>query len=284
MKTRIASTIGALAVWVALTHPAQALMIAGWDFSQWYGDGTLSTDGVNPANTLSANYSYFDPTFNAGAESADFGTLYFDGQHGSSNVAVDFTGTEDIVPTAIDGGSLPVNLDAPVVGGGSNPFDSHAILDSEGQTFSNLLAMKANDLVSLVFEADMTSIPQFGTNWNLSFGGQTTSGTSTVGVEWSSTGLAGSYVSYGVYNLTDVATTFNINLALAAAEKAFVRLTMTPGAGTDARIDNVAINAQVQTGTVPALSSWGTAILALAVLCGGALLQPRWLTDAAGRH
>src|SRR5262245_1029525 len=50
-----------------LAAPAGATGIAGWDFSQYLGTSLLSTDGATFTNTLSANYSQLDPTFNAGA-------------------------------------------------------------------------------------------------------------------------------------------------------------------------------------------------------------------------
>ena len=62
-----------------LAAPAGASGIAGWDFSQYFGDGILSTDGTTFTNTLPANYSNLDPSFNAGAGSAAFGTMFMNG-------------------------------------------------------------------------------------------------------------------------------------------------------------------------------------------------------------
>jgi hypothetical protein len=71
----------------AFAGSAHAEMIAGWDFSQYVGDASLVKDfSFVPSNTLNSNYSDLDPTFGAGAESAAFGNLYFDGTHGSTFV------------------------------------------------------------------------------------------------------------------------------------------------------------------------------------------------------
>src|SRR5258707_9305890 len=105
MRTR--ALIGLIAsVSALLSAPAGATGIAGWDFSQYFGDGLLSTDGVTFTNTLSANYSNLDPTFNAGAESAAFGTMFMNGSFGSTNVNAG-SGTEQFLPTT---GSLASNL------------------------------------------------------------------------------------------------------------------------------------------------------------------------------
>ena len=67
-----------------LAGSAQGSVVAAFDFSQYLGPGANTIDGVNLASQVPANYSDFDPTFGAGAESAAFGTLYLDGTNGSS--------------------------------------------------------------------------------------------------------------------------------------------------------------------------------------------------------
>src|SRR5262245_54734675 len=115
--------------------PARAVTVAGWDFSQYFGDGLLSTDGVTGADTLSSNYSAFDPTFGAGVESSAYGTMYVNGQFGSTDVDP-FAPTPNVVPTM---GSLTANLTAPLVGrpiGSAVPFDTFSVLLTEGQIFA----------------------------------------------------------------------------------------------------------------------------------------------------
>jgi hypothetical protein len=144
MKARllaIASTILSIAVSASIAGSAQAYLVAGWDFSQYFNDGLLSIDGATYQNTLSANYSDLDPTFGAGAESAAFGTLYFNGSFGSTSVSPTGNLTEEFLPTA---GSLTSNLDA---GGIADAFTVSvgrrpALLQPDG--------MVARDSVSVV--------------------------------------------------------------------------------------------------------------------------------------
>ena len=56
MKIRsLLSSISLVAIAAFVSAPAQATMVAGWDFSQYLGDGALIVDGANLTNTLSAN-------------------------------------------------------------------------------------------------------------------------------------------------------------------------------------------------------------------------------------
>lgn len=238
MRKRIFAPILSIVVSAFVAGPAGATMVAGWDFSQYFNEGLLSIDGATFTDTLDANYSNLDSTFNAGAESAAFGTMFMDGSFGSTDVVENQAGAA-FVPTS---GSLTSNLNAPVVGGGLNPFDSFTILEDEGQEFTNLLSMTAQDIVSVVFEADLTTVPEFGTDWSISFGGQTFSGASNVGIEFSTDGAT--YASFGSVTLDTTDAPFTVALSAEAADTAFVRLSFNPAEGQP-KIDNVAINANV---------------------------------------
>jgi hypothetical protein len=242
MSTRtpaIAWSIGLAVVTALVGSPAQAYMVAGWDFSQYLGPGFLSIDGVNPATTLPANYSNLDPTNNCGAESAAFGRLYYDGQFGSSVVVVDGTGTEAFVPV---GGSLTSNLDAPVQGLGDNPFDSFSLLTLEGQMFANLLGTTAQirGPLAIVFKADLTSVPETGENWSVSFGAKTLGGNTAIGVQFSSDGT--SYANAGSVNIDSVDTRYSVNLSPDPSELGFVRFNFNAAGEVLPIIDNVAIH------------------------------------------
>jgi hypothetical protein len=200
----------------------------------------LTTDGGTFVNTLDANYSDLDPN-GAGAESADFGRMLMDGTSGSTNVDPN-PGTPGpaFIPVT---DSLASNLGAPAVAGS---FDSHTILFDEGQPFQNFLSMSATQAVSVVFVADLTDDPnnQSGEDWVLTFGGRTFSGSSSVGIAFSTDGT--SYSSLGSVNLTATDAPFSVNLGAGPSTTAFVRLTFAaPGAGqvNQAIIDNLALNA-----------------------------------------
>jgi len=239
MKTQfLKTTLGSLALSLAISAPAQAVMIAGWDFSQYVSNGELSIDGATYTNVLSANYSNLDLTFGAGAESAAFGALFFDGSFGSTNVDP-ASGTAALTPAS---NSLASNINAPVVGGGLNPFDSFEVLQSEGQFAANPLSLQIQNAVSFVFAAYTNTIPGLGSDWSVSFGGQTGSGTSTVGIEFSTDGIT--YVSAGSSTLTSIDSTFTMSLGGLASEAAFIRFSVNPTGGAT-RIDNVAINGTI---------------------------------------
>jgi hypothetical protein len=236
MKTRLATSLAALALMASIGTSAHATMIAGWDFSQYAGDGFMSTDGGGTfTNTLDANYSDLDPTFGAGAESAAFGTMYADGSFGSTNVPAG-SGTEQFLPSAALGGSLVSNLTAP----GGVDFDSLTVLASEGQLSTESLAMIAAAQSVVVFEADLLSVPLIGSDWSVSFAGRMSAGGSSVGIEFSSDGLL--FTPFGSVNLTTVDTLFNVPLAPTTTNTAYVRLTFNPSGANQPLIDNVALN------------------------------------------
>jgi hypothetical protein len=255
---RIALIVSVVAATAAA--PAQASLIAGWDFSQWLAAGALTTDGSNGANTLSANYSSLDPTNNAGNESAAFGILLFDGSSGSTEVTPDGTGTEAFVPSP---GSLVSNLNG--TGNPSVPFDSEAVLTFENpNAFYNLLSMTAQSVVSVVFKADLSSIQgALGEDWEIVFGGLTFDQTASVGVEYSTNGT--SYTSAGTANLTTTDTPYSFDLSNAGSSNMlFVRLNFTNAGPTNLpAIDNVAINA-----TTSIVPEPGTALLLVSGLAG----------------
>jgi hypothetical protein len=251
-----------------LAGSAQAATIAGWDFSQYLsGGGFLSIDGVTLTNTLDANYSNLDPTFNLGPDSGVFGTMYINGQFGSTEVTPVGDLSEPFLPIA---GSLASNLTAPVTGIGTNPFDSLNELGIEGQLFQEFMSMSVFGPVSVVFEADLTSVPEVGENWFFSFGAKTlvTGAVASGLVEFSLDGV--NYASVGSVNLNNTDTPYSLALTPATLDRAFVRVTFTSGSGQPL-IDNVAIQATLAT-VVP---EPGTALLLGAGLVGLALAGRR---------
>jgi hypothetical protein len=111
--------------------------------------------------------------------------------------------------------------------------------------------MAAYSTVSVVFEANLTTVPQTGSNWSLSFGAQILPGTnnSAITVEFSTDGIA--WNSVGSANVSAVDTAFTFALATSQSDRAFVRLGFQPGAS----IDNVAILADLTTVPEPAVAS-----------------------------
>ena len=246
-------------------QPAQADLIAGFDFSQYFSDGFLTTDAQTFTNRLSANYSDLDPTNNAGAESAQFGTLFFDGSFGSDNLLADGSGTEPLVPTAAAGGSLLSNLNLPGNGLG-NPFDSFTVLASEGQQFTQSLALTARDLVSVVFAADLSSTNLVGSDFVLDFAARTFTGTGQIGIEFSSNGT--DFFSVGTVAIDPNDTPFSVSLGGSALSQAFVRVTLGDPAGGQPLLDNVGISAslveQVPEPSTAALLLFGLGAVAFA--------------------
>jgi hypothetical protein len=257
MKMRF--VMAAIAASALSAGSAHAGMIAGWDFSQYLGAGVLSTDGATGANTLDANYSNLDPTFGAGAESAQYGTMYIDGQFGSTNVDP-FGAVQEFLPTS---DSLVSNLNAGVPGGGQ-PFDSASTLISEGQAFANVLSMTAPGAASVVFEADLGGRPLQATDWLMTLGGKTFSGVAVVNVQISIDGV--NYASAGNISLDTNDKPFTVSFAGVTASTIYAKLIFAAGAG-QAIIDNVAISAT----TTPVPEPASFVLLGVGLAFAGAL-------------
>ena len=242
MKSKMLLTL-TVALSTMLAGSARADLIAGWDFSQWAGDGFPSIDGATFTDVLTSNYSSLDPTFGAGIESAAFGTMYMNGQFGSTAQPLD--GTDSFTPSQPLGGSLASNCVT------LGPCDNFGPLASEGgQMFTELISMTAAGTPSVVFEANMESVPEFGVDWSLSLGGKTFGAVPglngiDVTVEFSVDGI--NFANVGAFTITSVDTPFTVGLGPDATNRAFVRLNFVtePTGLNQALIDNVAISATI---------------------------------------
>jgi hypothetical protein len=263
-----------LAIPGAASAQSSDVFVAGWDFSQYIGPNTPSTDCATLSTSLPANYSDFDPTFGAGLESAAFGTMYNDGSNGSTDsitAMVPFTPNSTAITANID---VPDN-EMPV---GDVPFNSLVIQDLEipgrcaVHTEVSLINLAAH---MVVFEADLSSLAPAakpsGTEWFVSFGGRTAqSGTVDVDIDFAAG--AGSYAFVDTVTFTSSEQRFEVPLGSSPEDNVFVRLVFpTPaGSGQEAIFDNVAI-------TLPEPASGGAAAALVTLL---ALARARRLRSA----
>lgn len=234
---RIRHLVAALAVTALFGGTAQAAVIAGWDFSQYAFAGNLFFDdeaGADypGANTLGANYSNLVVN-NVGPAAAAYGSLSFNGSNGSSSVTPVGDASEVFLPVA---GSLAGNA----LGIAPNPFDSHVLLGAAGQDATNFLAMAATGIVKVVFAADLSSDPQQGMNWTLSFGAKTFAGNSEILIEYS-TDNGANWLTAPAAQLSTDDTPYTRALASATADRLLVRFNLLG----DQVIDNVAISADL---------------------------------------
>ena len=141
--------------------------------------------------------------------------MFLNGQFGSTD-----TNFGDFIPSAANPNSLSSNLGAP---GGVN-FDSGVVLQNEGQIAFNLLTMTALSASTVVFEADLSSVPEIGSAWTVTFAGRTSTGTSIVQVQLSLDGVNFSVAQQA--NLTTNDTPYTFAFAAGTSEKAYVRLAL----------------------------------------------------------
>jgi len=271
--------VAAIAVFAAslsIAGPVQAAFIAGWDFTQYAGAGSvqISEDSGTfepiTRDTLKANYSDFDDSFGAGGASQPFGTMWMNGTNGSTDVDAD---NSIFLPTT---GSLTPNLSTPgdnEVPVGDVAFDASVgvlqvgagnYLAGTGQDYRNVLSMRALGDVSVVFEANLSALgPLFqAENWSLSFAGISSTATSDVTIEFSTDGI--SYAALVSANLTTSAAAFTRAVIGNPGDNIFFRLGFTStGANPIPRIDNVTISGDVSQVPEP-----GTASLLLLGLAG----------------
>jgi PEP-CTERM motif len=231
---RIKHLVAAAAVSASLAMSAQAAVISGWDFSQYTsGGGVLSLDGnfTNFINTLGANYSNQDQSFNAGPDSSAYGTMYINGQFGSTNINPDPAAADDrFLPTP---GSLVSNI-----GGISpNPFDSLTIQLNQGALEANLASMLSGGAVSVVFSATPTG--SLADTWSVSFGARATNG-GTIQVQFSTDGTT--YATVGTATLTAGDTLYTFALAAGQSAAGYVKLDFSQAGQF---LDNIAISANL---------------------------------------
>lgn len=227
MRTALAITTTVL-LSALLAGSAWAENVAGWDFSQYSRDGDSS-------GSVSANYSSLDPTGNAGAESAAYGTATMSGvvaRHG------------DLSPGVVPSGSLTdANIGGPASGLISNSFNAFTTLQLEGQTFTNPMSITAPAAPgTAVFEGDLTSLADTtGYGWSVSFAGKVVGDSSaSVGVEFADD--CSTYSSAGNVIVDDETEAYTVEFPKIASPNACARLTIPQTAGSRTVIDNVSLD------------------------------------------
>jgi hypothetical protein len=276
MRTELrAVAIALFAAALTISGGAQAAFIAGWDFSQYAGQGSLQVsedpDTADPINadTLRSNYSDYDPTFGAGGDSQDAGTMYINGQFGSTNVDENATIPvfRALAGSLTNNVTLPGSNEVPV--GDVNFNASSGVLQvaagnylaGTGQDFNVTLSMIATATVDAVFAAHVSAVDpgMQGSNWSLSFAARTASGTASVGLEFSTDGS--DWTVLAPADLTTTDTLFTRDVLGEAGENGYFRMRFT-STGTP-RIDNVTIS-----GDITPIPEPGTAMLMLLGLTG----------------
>lgn len=256
MKTKKTLVAGVAAF--AAVASANATLVAGWDFSQYVGSGFNSTNGADFVGEGNAQANYSDLlTPSPDIAAATYGSIYFDGSNGSFDGANGFAST--ISPFS---GSLTSAL---VQTADLNPFDSHAQLANSGQGATQFLSLATTVNEAIVFSADVSSLGQAGSGWQLNFAALDSTDTSSITWEVSTDGV--NYNSLGVTSsltTTDAAFQVNAGATYDNEDQIFFRGTFS-GVDTQALIDNVGISATGGLSVVPEPSTYAAIFGAIAL-------------------
>jgi hypothetical protein len=123
-------------------------------------------------------------------------------------------------------------------------FDCFTALREEGQLFTNPIAMTARASSKVVFQADLSSVREQGSDWEVSFGGRVRKANMPVAIEFSADGAR--FTSFGTVTLTEEDSPFRVKLGSTSSDKAWVRLGFPePARSVQAFIDNLAIHAKL---------------------------------------
>jgi hypothetical protein len=248
MKRKLAKIAALVASSALVAGTAAADLIAGWDFSQYAVAGALN-DGSGAIDSLPANYSALDTTFNAGGtasgDSADYGTMHIDGTNGSTDVN-ETSGAPDVAPYATQ---TAANRRAPALAFGApadlgrNDFDSFNVLRGEGQAFRNHMALTARAASQHVTFRAHTGAPITGVGLEVSLAARAVQPAGNVDVEVRYAADCSSFSLIDTLTLTEDDEQYNVLLSPAVSEgdgEVCVRLTLDDSNGQPV-IDNVAI-------------------------------------------
>lgn len=247
------------------SHAADLSLVAGWDFSQYPLSGANTIDLATFTGSVNANYSDFNnPTADV---SPFYGTLYYDGQFGSTAVAyADFNPLAAVQP--VSGSLLSARKQLADGLELSSISNKTLLLDSGQQEWSiSQLLLRAD--VSIVLMAD-ARLP--AGSWTILFAAQDNDDGVQLTWEVSTDGAAYTPV-VGTTEVTTSDQAYSVTFPqLQGASKVFIRATFTGVSGQLGKfmtLDNVGIRADLDP---PAGSFWS----ASPVIVGG------WRDSGAG--
>jgi hypothetical protein len=226
-KLALISVAAATVSSVSMAQTALHDLVAGWDFSQ-YVSGVSSVDGASFTSTLDANYSESA----RGSAASGFGTIYYDGSFGSSNLNINPGPGVQLVPT---GPSLVSNLNYDDFG---EVFDQVGLDSTFEEDLKLVLGENAN--TSLVFE-----VAGGYTDYIFNFAGSMNANTNTLSFSVSSDGTSYTPVATTA-ELTTADTKFTVdftsNGVINGASDVFIKMDFSNIAqGSEVFIDNVAV-------------------------------------------
>ena len=241
----------------AVTSSADAVVISGFDASQFFSSGGTVVDfSFANAGSFPAQFSELDTVADTavglGPDSAAFGGSFWDGSFGSDNTLVtSFTaGPFTAGSTNLSGSSSLITTGFTLA---MSTSGTAATLVADGaQDFGNNLSYVAASALSVVFSGDVSSIAPGAENWQVNLGAV---GAGDITVEFSTDGAT--YSTVDTFTLSAVETEFTSVVIPTASTTGFFRLGLPAGA----TIDNVAVLGDV----VP---EPGTGVLLLTGLTG----------------
>ena len=211
-----------VAISAFLAGSAQAVEVAGWDFSDTPSDGVSLT-------SVDANYSSFSAS-GPGTGAAAYGSATL------TNIIA-------------RGGDVRAGVRTDFVGGWAQDanqrgFNAFTSLQLDGQTYTLPMAITAaSGAGDAVFEGDLTSFGagQAGYGWSISFAGQVVGASSaSIGVEYAPD--CASYSSLGSVSVDEEVGTYTVEFPKLAFDNACARLTIPNTGDERVAVDNVSLD------------------------------------------